>query len=528
VTLREFFVTLGIDANTQSWMKAIFLVDSLESALGFLKDKALEAFHAIIDSVGDMAKEASNVSKVSQRFGMTTDAVQEMQFAFKMSGLSAEDMTHALTVLSRTAYGAKDGTNETADAFAALGIHLKDSTTGHLKPANVLFAELADRMSKMKDGLDKAGIAQKIFSRNGDVFIPILNKGSDGLQKLYQKAHALHLVMSTETIKSSKEYIQTNRNLDAALQGLGAALTEPFIRSSKLKEALTGLIESSIEWANAMAEETANALAEALDWAADAADGLLKSSKAALDWLEKHWKIIAWILGTVALAAVVVNIGALGELAGELTLVAALYARAGYEALIAGAKAALAMLPAVGMFLLVTVLIGLAILFVEDLWQAFTGGESVFADLWAEVKDFFNGIIWAITGMTAGALWDKLAAAVKGAFNSAFEWIAAKFKTISDLIPDSVKSALGFGGGAAPGPRAVNDFIGGGAASPEASVAASPGGQGPLIAAPSFQAEFTINAAPGVSAEETAKAVVPFLDEWHGRKMSEAIPAVGR
>lgn len=78
--------------------------------------------------------------------------------------------------------------------------------------------------------------------------------------------------------------------------------------------------------------------------------------------------------------------------------------------------------------------IGFIILVVEDLWRAFTGGESVFKTLYEKSKEFFITVCSWIKELSA-RIWDSLV----GGFKSAFAWVLDKLpglKSKSKLSPE--------------------------------------------------------------------------------------------
>ncbi len=70
-----------------------------------------------------------------------------------------------------------------AKVFNALGVSVTDAN-GRLREGNAVFADLADRFSRMEDGSTKTALAIQIFGESGADLIPLLNAGADGLARM--------------------------------------------------------------------------------------------------------------------------------------------------------------------------------------------------------------------------------------------------------------------------------------------------------------------------------------------------------
>lgn len=91
---------------------------------------------------------------------------------------------------------AKDGTSSSVEAFKELGITWDDGN-GKLKDQETMMNEAVTALSGMKDGTERARLAQQLFGKAGTELAPILNSGSDGgIADLKDNAHSLGLIMS--------------------------------------------------------------------------------------------------------------------------------------------------------------------------------------------------------------------------------------------------------------------------------------------------------------------------------------------
>jgi hypothetical protein len=96
-------------------------------------------------------------------------------------------------------------------------------------------------------------------------------------------------------------------------------------------------------------------------------------------------------------------------------------------------KSVIAFAPFFGLALLVAGLV----LVVDDLWNAFTGGESVFLELYKKARAFFEPIEQWLLALPK-KMWDG----VVGGISAAFDWIVDKIKALENLVPDFLKKGL--------------------------------------------------------------------------------------
>jgi hypothetical protein len=146
------------------------------------------------------AKAKDELVETAEKAGIAATSLQLYQYAGKMVGVEMETATKAIQILSRNMYDAASGTGKAKDAFAALGISVKDSS-GNLKSADSMLLELADRFKGMDDGAGKTALAMKVFGKSGAEMLPILNLGADGLGAMKDRMVELGYEMDEEKIR---------------------------------------------------------------------------------------------------------------------------------------------------------------------------------------------------------------------------------------------------------------------------------------------------------------------------------------
>ncbi|MCZ2074236.1 MAG: hypothetical protein LC130_04465 [Bryobacterales bacterium] len=180
----------------------------------------LGAFAALVKGAIDSADE---LNKLSQKIGISVEALSTLQFAAQLSDVGLDTLKTGLKGLSANLTEARSGLGEGAALFQALGVSVED-TAGNLKSSDTILLEIADRFASFEDGATKTALAVKLFGKSGMDMIPFLNQGSSGIRALMQEAEGLGLKLSTETAQAAEAFNDNLTALKASTSGLGISL----------------------------------------------------------------------------------------------------------------------------------------------------------------------------------------------------------------------------------------------------------------------------------------------------------------
>lgn len=210
-------------------------LDSIRNNLGRLGDETrrvqgllaglgvsltLGAFAALVKGAIDSADE---LNKLSQKIGISVEALSTLQFAAQLSDVGLDTLKTGLKGLSANLTEARAGLGEGAALFQALGVSVED-TAGNLKSSDTILLEVADRFASFEDGATKTALAVKLFGKSGMDMIPFLNQGASGIRELMQEAERLGLKLSTETAQAAEAFNDNLTALKASSSGLGITL----------------------------------------------------------------------------------------------------------------------------------------------------------------------------------------------------------------------------------------------------------------------------------------------------------------
>lgn len=149
----------------------------------------------------ETAKVADNILTLSKTTGLSTDTLQEFEYASELLDVSVDTMTGAMTKMIRNMDMARDGTSEASEGFRALRVSVT-GTNGQLKDSEQMFYEVIDALGRVKNETERDAIAMKVFGRSARELNPLIEAGSRGLKALGEEAQKMGYVMDVETLES--------------------------------------------------------------------------------------------------------------------------------------------------------------------------------------------------------------------------------------------------------------------------------------------------------------------------------------
>lgn len=186
---------------------------------------SVAGFAAMIKSAIDAADQ---LNKLSQKIGISVEALSTLRFAAQLSDVSLETLQKGIKGLSQNITEANTGIGDGAQVFDALGISVKNAD-GSMKSTEVVLLQVADVFANLEDGAVKTALAVKLFGKSGMDMIPFLNQGAAGITQLTAEAERLGLKLTTETARSAEAFNDNLTALKASSSSLGIALARDFL-----------------------------------------------------------------------------------------------------------------------------------------------------------------------------------------------------------------------------------------------------------------------------------------------------------
>src|ERR687892_1662742 len=130
---------------------------------------------------------ADAIGKTADKIGVGVEALQELRFAAKASGVEQQTLDMALQRFTRRVAEAANGTGEAKDALAHMGIALRDQS-GNLRRSEDLLRDVANAFARIEDPAERVRLAFKLFDSEGVALVNLLRGGSGALEEMRDRA----------------------------------------------------------------------------------------------------------------------------------------------------------------------------------------------------------------------------------------------------------------------------------------------------------------------------------------------------
>lgn len=194
MTAEDIIIRMGMDATAfnRGLQSAKVQAKALNSALGGL---GMSIGVASLTAMAAKAVEfGSKISDLSTRLGISTDALQEFEFAAKMSGSTLDEFVGGLQKLAKAQADALGGNEETINSFAALGVSVEDLKTKRIED---IFKQIGRSVRDASDVQLVMADAMKVLGKASG---PILAAMRNDLEAAAEEAKRLGLIIGVDTI----------------------------------------------------------------------------------------------------------------------------------------------------------------------------------------------------------------------------------------------------------------------------------------------------------------------------------------
>lgn len=237
-------------------------IKGLSGSFGNLQTLAgLAAVTVGVKLVSSFVSANADIARMSDTLGVSTDTLQELQFAAGQTGTSLETISDASRTFSERILEVKQGSADAKEQFDFLGLSAEQ--LGGLDTEDQLLA-LADSLSEVENQSEQVAIAQALLGDSGSELLKLFEDGASGIARYAAEAHAAGAVLDEDLVGSAE---RTDQAVQLVKTTLGAVSNEiisdllPSIESGA--NALTNLFTSEDERAATSFRERVNELDQA-------------------------------------------------------------------------------------------------------------------------------------------------------------------------------------------------------------------------------------------------------------------------
>ena len=209
------FVEVGVKDNLKSGLSRLkrqlkaFAIGAAK--MGAVAGAAIAGFTAI--AIKKFADFGDMLNKMSARTGLAVESLSQLKFAAEQSGAGINDIEKAVKRMSAAIYDATNGSKESVDALAQLG--LTADQLNRMAPEEQ-FEAIAKALARIEGASKRAALAQKLFGRSGTQLLPMLGN----MDKLTEQADRLGLTMSTEAAQAAADITDAVNTIQSAWKGM--------------------------------------------------------------------------------------------------------------------------------------------------------------------------------------------------------------------------------------------------------------------------------------------------------------------
>ena len=204
---------------------------------------------AISYKAGTAADDLNTLSKVT---GMSTTDLQKYSYAADLVDVSVEAIAKSNKKLTKSAYGAANGSKSQAEAFDAIGVSVTDAN-GELRDSDDIFQDVITALGKMTNETERDALAQKLMGKSAAELNPLIEDGGETYKMVSDTLKKYNLdYVDQETLDKANEF---NDSLDT-MKLIGSVAISQI--GSQLAGYLAPALEKVVEWFGKFAEWLGN------------------------------------------------------------------------------------------------------------------------------------------------------------------------------------------------------------------------------------------------------------------------------
>ena len=224
VTVAELAAKLNVkDGGSTKRLRAFGgSLTELKSGLELAAGVARVAANAIRSFTTDIAAEGDTLAKTAKNLGINVTALQEFEFAAKLSGVGLNDVRTAVQRMQKGLNDARQrGTGPFADALAQINLTVQEFDG--LAP-DELFTKLSGALSGVEDATTRAALAQDLFGRGGKTLLPLINEGADGINRMRKEFRELGGGFTEDGAVAAEEFVDEMLRVETVIDSVKIAV----------------------------------------------------------------------------------------------------------------------------------------------------------------------------------------------------------------------------------------------------------------------------------------------------------------
>lgn len=272
-----------------------------------------EVEQKLISLTQEQAAAAGEIQDLSMQTSLSTETIQEYQYASELIGVSFDTLVGAHTRMIRSMSDAQSGTESAVETWRKLGVSIVD-TNGNLRNSEAVFMEVMEALGNVENATERDAIAMEVFGRSAQDLNPLIIQGTDAFRDLCDEAHEIGRVLTDVELEALAQVddalLRHNESIEAGKNAIAlefAPALQAFYESSGngLRQLSEGFANSGLVSVFGSLLELVSALSPAFEILGD----VLSACQPLFDG-------IAWVINIIAdgLKVVLLTLSALVNL----------------------------------------------------------------------------------------------------------------------------------------------------------------------------------------------------------------------
>lgn len=216
---------------------------SMKAGFAGLATVAVAALASVAQSA---IKDAAAIGDLSDKLGISTDKLQELNYGAAQANMSFDDLGGGLLKFSKNIGEAANHSGELYKILSLNGIAVTNAA-GKQRPLNDLLNDFADLVKNAKSEQEGLALVYAAFGKGSDGFLEMLRNGSSGLKDVEEAGRRAGIVIDEDLIRKAQEFDDT---WAAVMLSVKAHTEEATLKIAALLEGAGGAVQGILKDAN--------------------------------------------------------------------------------------------------------------------------------------------------------------------------------------------------------------------------------------------------------------------------------------
>lgn len=164
--------------------------------------------------------EMDELSKASQKVGMSTEAFSALNYAASLADVETDALVKTLGKLTKAQADAAQGGAKMTEVFNTLGIDAVDPVTGKMRDSIDVLKDFADVFVANQGSPEVMALGLQLFGKSFQDLVPLLLGGAEGINEVMEAADRLGITLTTAQGQAAEAFNDSLTSLSMVTRAL--------------------------------------------------------------------------------------------------------------------------------------------------------------------------------------------------------------------------------------------------------------------------------------------------------------------